>query len=142
MLYRKKYGVATMFGRVKIVGNGRDFVDRNLSGVNLEGLDLKGDNFERANLTGANLRGAYLRGTVLEEATLVDADLTGAILRDTWLQEADLSGANLTGIILSGRTNFRGAKYSDKTIFPKDFPAEHKRKMLLLNSSGVSKSFA
>lgn len=132
MLYRKKYAGAEMFGRVKIVGNGGDFVDRNLSGVNLEGLDLKGDNFERANLTGANLRGAYLRGTVLEEATLVDADLTGAILRDTWLQEADLSGANLTGIVLSGRTNFQGAKYSEATIFPKNFHPEC-RGMLLIS---------
>lgn len=64
--------------------------DKDLSGLNLIGIDLS-----YANLSGANLSGVRLINT-----TLTCANLTGANLN-----RVDLSGANLTGAKLSGAHN-------------------------------------
>jgi len=82
--------------------------EREFSGIDLPGADLRGSllgliQLQGANLKGANLLGAYLRGANLKEINLSGADLSGANLRD-----ADLSGADLVGTKFLG-ANLRGA---------------------------------
>ena len=52
-----------------------------LSGLQLNGVDLRGAYLIGADLSGAALNGADLRGAALSDANLSDADLTGADLR-------------------------------------------------------------
>lgn len=65
---------------------------RDLSGLDLSGINLAGAYLYPVNLSGTNLRGADLR-----EAKLFEADLSGAVLR-----HADLRRANLDRAILRG----------------------------------------
>ena len=80
-----------------------------LSGADLEGLDLvratmkkivassgatTPANLNSAFLVGANLRGAHLTGASLVGAYLTDADLDSAFLVGTNLTDADMSGCN------------------------------------------------
>ena len=79
----------------------------NFSNKNLSGLDF----------SGADLRNASLSGAYLIDVNLNNADLSGANLMDADFIGADLSGANLR------RTDLResildGATYNSKTIFP------------------------
>jgi len=67
----------------------------NLSGINLRGVVLLGENLKKANFEGANLYGAYLKNTTLEQANLSGVNLRGANLRWVNLQGANLSGSNL-----------------------------------------------
>jgi len=77
----------------------------NLSGANLQKVNLSKCYLKKANLCGANLhqsnlREAYLHGANLHGAILSEANLTGACLMGANLSEAhlyltDLSGANL-----------------------------------------------
>ncbi|MGE0087588.1 MAG: pentapeptide repeat-containing protein [Desulfococcaceae bacterium] len=69
--------------------------------MNLSGLELENINLYQADLTGSNLNKTRLAGAVLMNASLVDADLTAADLSDAkmtriCLRDADLSGANLS----------------------------------------------
>ncbi|OPX97456.1 MAG: Secreted effector protein pipB2 [Syntrophorhabdus sp. PtaB.Bin047] len=59
-----------------------------LSGANLEGIDLYGARLDGANLSGANLKG-------------------------TLFNDADLRGANLKGASTDKETSFSGAKLSE-----------------------------
>lgn len=77
---------------------------------NLTGLDLQGVNLQQANLQGANLFVANLRNARLVGANLENVDLGGANLQGADLRQARLSGADL-----------RGAKYDDRTIWPTNF---------------------
>ncbi len=106
----------------KAYASGESFVDHDLTGADLSGLDLSVGNFQgaflegadlsgckltqadfsgavlaRANLRGADLSKANLSGTNLGDASLVDAKLgEGATLEGAILTKADLSGAVLT----------------------------------------------
>ena len=89
---------------------------QNLRGANmywamLQGADLSGCNLEGADLRGANLRDALLVGTNLRNADLSRDNLGGS---------ASLQGANLADAILN-RAKLSGAKYDDRTIFPRGF---------------------
>jgi hypothetical protein len=73
----------------------------NVSGADLNGIDLSGQNHRGANLPWAELRNANLVGTDFSEANLEDANLrdsflSGANLRDADLCNADLRGANVS----------------------------------------------
>jgi uncharacterized protein YjbI with pentapeptide repeats len=80
-----------------------DFVNADLSGMNLAGVDLSGYNLSGVNLRSTNLKGAFLRR----------ANLRGANLNNAGLDRAKLSGANLSGATLKGarltRANLRVA---------------------------------
>jgi len=81
---------------------GVDLREANLKQANLLGINLEGADLVRANLKGADLRQASLRG-----ANLVGARLKGATLRETMLEgavlrEASLKGADLLGARLKG----------------------------------------
>lgn len=84
--------------RQKTLGQGRDFIGKNLTKTNLRGENLSG-----AYLIAANLRGADLSGT----------DLIGADLRDT-----DLRGANLTNSIFLTQGQINTAKGDSETKLP------------------------
>src|SRR6267143_515108 len=61
-----------------------DFYSRNLSGLDLSGIDFKGANLtaavlNRSNLTGANLSRCNLTVSFAEGANLTNADLRGAM---------------------------------------------------------------
>jgi DMSO/TMAO reductase YedYZ molybdopterin-dependent catalytic subunit len=94
------------------------FADKNISGMELLGLDgsdrdlrelqargsiLRNANFQRAQLQGsdftdANLSGSRLMHADLRNALLVRADLEGANLSGSDLRGADLRGASLFGV--------------------------------------------
>ena len=91
------------------------------AGQDLTGLNLQGVNLQQANLSGTNLFTADLRNAKLSGANLSDVDLGGAKLQGADLRLARLEGADL-----------RGANYDDRTIWPTNFNptqagAVHKR---------------
>jgi len=100
-----------------------------LTGANLQAMDLSGLDFEKAqlsgarlqgaNLTRAKLQGAYLPGAQLQGADLTSAQLQGAYLPGAQLQGADLSRAQLQGADLTGaklqRAYLPGAQFDPDT---------------------------
>jgi uncharacterized protein YjbI with pentapeptide repeats len=72
-------------------------LDLDLSGIKLEGANLKKVNFSACNFCDANLQRADLQSANLSGANLQRADLQSANLND-----ANLSGTKLSGAILSG----------------------------------------
>jgi len=68
-----------------------------LSGANLEGMDLTDADLRKALLNKTNLQGADLLLADLREASLLQANLQEANLLGTRLQEAGLQGAQCTG---------------------------------------------
>src|SRR5712691_6325055 len=84
-----------------------DFYSKNLSGLDLSGIDFKGANLtaavlNRSNLTGANLSRCNLTVSFAEGTNLTNADLRGAMMFSMQLQGANLKGANLSGARLIG----------------------------------------
>ena len=92
-----------------------DLHEAKLGGANLSGADLQGANLSEAELSGTNLSGADLQGADLREAELREANLSGADLQGASLSEAELSGANLSGADLQG-ANLRQAKMSGANL--------------------------
>ena len=92
-----------------------DFLQTNLSGVDLKGLVLNG-----ANLADVNLAGLDLSAANLSRTTLTNADLRGTNLSWTDLSGADLRGTNLRGVILRG-ANLDDGWYDSETVFPGGF---------------------
>jgi len=101
-----------------------DLRNMNLSGLELENInlyqaDLSGANLNKTRMSGAVLMNANLRSADLTAADLADAkmtriclraaDLSGANLSDARLREADLSEAKCNGANLRG-ADLRGAK--------------------------------
>src|SRR6266566_4511792 len=81
-------------------------------------LNLSGQNLEKINLTDFDLSGADLRGADLSEADLRGADLRGVKLNEANLSKADLSGANLNGTNLTD-ANLQGAKGINTSVTEK-----------------------
>ncbi len=74
---------------------GVDLTGKNMDSVDLEGADLTGSTLEGVDLGNANLKGA-----VLVKVNLRNADLRGADLYKANLSGADLTGAKLEGALL------------------------------------------
>lgn len=99
-----------------------------LEGAYLQGVDLEpeeGGN-KGADLSYANLRGAYLKEAKLKCVDLRGAHLDGAKLRGANLEganlnSADLRGADLKEVVNLKTTKRKGTKYSNDTIWPKEF---------------------
>lgn len=72
------------------------FAEKNLTGLDLSGLCLKGLDFSGAVLIRANLKNTDLGGSVLANAKMQAADLSGANLTETIFSEADLNKADLS----------------------------------------------
>jgi uncharacterized protein YjbI with pentapeptide repeats len=106
---------------IRQIGNcdPRAFVDADMEGAMLTGLDLSGARFARCNLGEADFSGARLFGADLSNADLsaanlcetylVDANLQGTILEGAQLKCANLRGANLERADLQ-RSDLRGAR--------------------------------
>jgi uncharacterized protein YjbI with pentapeptide repeats len=88
-----------------------------LSGIRLDGEDLRGIHFygkimRRASLNRAIMNGVVLSHAVLDSASLQHTHLPEAIMDDALLRQAHLEHADLTGAILS-YAKMRGAKLAD-----------------------------
>jgi len=81
----------------KLVLQGRNLGNIDLSGLDLSGADLSGADLSGANLSQIRLDFANLSGADLSYASLYQANLSGASL-----YRADLSGADLVEAYLSG----------------------------------------
>lgn len=87
----------------------------------LRGAQLYWAMLQNADLSGCNLEGADLRGANLRDVLLVGANLRNADLsRDNLGGSTSLQGANLTDAVMN-RARLTGAKYDDRTIFPRGF---------------------
>lgn len=84
------------------------FVEENLAGLDLSGLDLRKLVFAKANLTATNLTHARLDGADLSGARMERAKVNGASLVDATVQGADALQADFSGADLF-RANFAGA---------------------------------
>ena len=85
----------------------RDLSHMNLAGLDFSGRDLRGANLSGANLWRAALRGADLRGAGacfadLGQTSMQGADLRGANLTGAHLGQADLDRARIDGVVLVG----------------------------------------
>jgi uncharacterized protein YjbI with pentapeptide repeats len=101
------------------------------NGGKAEGLDLSGREFEPLidlsglDLNGIILRGAYPEDAQFEKTKLMGADLSEAYLSGAWFEKAELRGANLTGAYLEyaqfgeawmGETNLQKAQLVDANL--------------------------
>jgi uncharacterized protein YjbI with pentapeptide repeats len=122
-----------------------DFQGANLTAADLSGSDLWGADLQNATLAAANLSNADLSHANLINANLTNSNLTNAKLRRSIklkkanlrganLQNADLGYADLSQVIYDRRTNWQGAIYNEKTIFPDKFPPESKKQMYFQSS--------
>ena len=78
-----------------------DNIRPDLRGVELQGRELSGYNFDacqfyRANLQGANLSGASFRSASLSKSILIQTDFTGAMIKYAKFVYSDLTGANFS----------------------------------------------
>lgn len=87
---------------------GASLVGANFTRATLAGANFCGANLRQANFTGANLGRANLTGAILDGAILDRAVLDQAILDDASFQNAQLAGATLIGVI-PGSVNFTNA---------------------------------
>ncbi len=103
-------------------------------GLNLEGRNLRNENFINADchqgkLAGVNLSGVNMGNANLSRADLRNANLSGANLKNTNLTEADLTGANLSGTNLENANlskthlqdaSLNNAKFKDTNLAESD----------------------
>jgi len=123
-----------------------DFSGKDLSNLDLAGLDFKHARLTNVNLYGAdlstaNLAAVDLSGAKLDRATIMRTDFTGANLQgatilkpnvfsDMTFNHADapnFSGANLRGARIAARldgANFRGADLTGAVVGPADTAVE------------------
>ena len=92
----------------------------NLSGLDLNRVNLSKAKLDSANLSGTDLSEANLSDAILWDANLSDvrlvyANLSGAILSDANLSNAILWDANLSGTDLS-EANLSGARFWDANL--------------------------
>ncbi len=99
----------------------------NLDAVELSGARLQGANLARCSLMGANLAGADLRDVLLRNTDLSGANLEKANFDGAVLENTKIDGAIMAGAIFTGRTIVVGTtKLSSEIIIrgPSDW-AEH-----------------
>ena len=68
---------------------------RDLSHVDLRGIDLSGSYLYRVKFEGANLSDAVIRKAQVFDCEWADVDLNHADLRRTWFREVDMVNANI-----------------------------------------------
>jgi len=114
---------------------GRDGLQMDLAGINMQGLDLSGADLQKADLSLAllqntNFSGSNLRLAGLAFANLEGADLSGANLNKGKFWHTKAKGANFSGADLryaslakSGFTgaDFTGAKWTGAFLEDSDF---------------------
>lgn len=107
----------------------RDLSGLDLSGINLDGAYLYPVNFNGTNLTGASLRKAKLFDADLRAAILRYADLRRSILASAKLEGCDMYMAKLQRVILAStdlrHANLRRAKLRKSFITSSDLRGAH-----------------
>jgi uncharacterized protein YjbI with pentapeptide repeats len=99
-------------------GQGADFSDKSLNGLDLSNLDLAGANFRAARMNKTNFANSNLTGAVLDQIFALGADFSGANLKSAHLFASQMRGAKFDGADLSGarvtadmmHASLRGAK--------------------------------
>jgi uncharacterized protein YjbI with pentapeptide repeats len=101
---------------------GADLNRLNMSGADLRGADLSNATFFLADLSDANLSGAILRGTVFAGADLAGADLRQADLRGVKMAGAYLVGSKFDGSFSEVSVSDDSARLEpiEKTYIPDD----------------------
>ena len=94
-----------------IAGERANFVGADLSGVNLEGLNLRYANFTGADLRGANLTGASLDYADLSKAKLQEANLNDGSLVAVVAHRASFARATMTNVQAT-MGNFLGSRFA------------------------------
>jgi uncharacterized protein YjbI with pentapeptide repeats len=110
----------SLLSKLSATANGTmiDLKAKNLSDLDLHGVDFEGANLSSSVFNGANLRGAKLDDTNLTVAFFEGADLTKASFRNAVLFSAQLAGAKAQGADFDGvrfigdlkKTDFTDAK--------------------------------
>ena len=88
-------------------GGIRDFRGRELSDIDLHGMDLRRSNFTNTGLQNSNFREAELRGSNFTCANISSADFTEANLADSILTATRLFNTDLKGAVFE-RASHRG----------------------------------
>lgn len=97
-----------------------DFADADLSG-----LCMKNADFEEAYFRDTNMKNTDCENSNFRKAKLIGTNLSGANMKNT-----DLTYTKMQGAKINDKTDFRGAKYNDFTVFPFDFDEKIKQKMV------------
>ncbi len=87
--------------QLRVLLNGADLRNRNLSNACLDDGLFAGADFSGANLTGANLSEASLPGACFENADLYNACFAYADLRNSIFSHANFGGTDITGADIS-----------------------------------------
>jgi hypothetical protein len=93
----------------------RDLRAKNLSDLDLHGIDFKGADLSSSVFNGANLQGAKLDNTNLTVAFFEHADLSKSSFRNAVLFSAQLAGANARGADFDGARFIGDLKKADFT---------------------------
>ena len=101
-----------------------DFQNADLSGLNLQGLDLSRANFKGATLVDTQLQGSNLVGVNATGANFERANLSGAALSNsnfdkTNMRQADMTGSNLNDASFS-RADLTGARINRTEMYRVD----------------------
>jgi uncharacterized protein YjbI with pentapeptide repeats len=107
------------------ITNGKDLSNINLEGIDLSNRNLAAANWRgtiliRANLSYTNLSSAALEGADLRGANLTASNLEGANLENSYLYRAVLCGCNLSGVNLQG-AKMALALYDSQTVWPENY---------------------
>ena len=84
------------------IAAGKNMSGMDLRGIDLSELNLSGGIFRQANLTGVNLTNAFLVGADFSEADMSETNLAFADLRSSMLTKTDMTRANLANSKLDG----------------------------------------
>src|SRR5207302_8086791 len=119
-----------------------DFYSKNLSGLDLSGIDFKGANLtaavlNRSNLTSANLSRCNLTVSFAEGTNLTNANLRGAMMFSMQLQGANLKGADLSGARLI--VDLRRANLEQAVLTKMDGAADMKNQSMRSEERRVGK---
>ena len=97
-----------------------DWACLDLSGENLDRIDLSGAFLEQVNFKGASLKGANLSFAIMARAILEDADLSDANLEEANIGAVHAAGASFVGANLKSaklsKGDFTGADFSRCTL--------------------------
>ena len=104
----------------RIIEINKNLYGLNLEGINLTGTDLSKSDLRDANLNGSDLRDANLSGSTLGNASLRQANLQRVNFKKTYLSLADFSESDLRGAQFE-QSDLDLANFSETNISEADF---------------------
>lgn len=116
------------------------FLDANLEGANLEGLDLSGVRFIVSQLKGARFAGANLKNAFFRGVDLSGQDFSGCDLNSAYFHMVKLTGHSLEGAVLDNVTfdsaDLSGMDFSGRDLSGVSFQGTMKLRGVLLRGTG------